>query len=295
VFNLFSSPHLICLCCSPHRCCGYAELLKLHVYGMVEHELVVHLDFDSLLLRPMDDLFDVMLGKGGDVAARRRLLPLARLPRTREVDFSRPIDAAFTRDYNSVIDPGVNSSVGFQGGFLVVRPDLEVLERFRTILQRGEFVLGQGRIRDGWGGKHGGFTGDATFQGILPYYYEDVAPEGQHNEVELDRCIYNQMADNPRKSTHKFPRATPLDPKKMVSKTKVSCETFFPGLLWYLLSIITATHAALRDFRTPTFAEMGERIALIPTASVHTRSLPLRHTLLSAKSPGIAPTVTQVR
>jgi len=175
---------------------------------------VVHLDFDSLLLRPMDDLFDVMLGKGGDVAARRRLLPLARLPRTREVDFSRPIDAAFTRDYNSVIDPGVNSSVGIQGGFLVVRPDLEVLERFRTILQRGEYVLGP-PSRDGWGGKHGGFTGDATFQGILPYYYEDVAPEGQHNEVELDRCIYNQMADNPRKSTHKFPRATPLDPKKM--------------------------------------------------------------------------------
>ena len=195
---------------------------------MVEHELVVHLDFDSLLLRPMDDLFDVMLGKGGDVAARRRLLPLARLPRTREVDFSRPIDAAFTRDYNSVIDPGVNSSVGIQGGFLVVRPDLEVLERFRTILQRGEFVLGQGKNRDGWGGKHGGFTGDATFQGILPYYYEDVAPEGQHNEVELDRCIYNQMADNPRKSTNKFPRATPLDPKKMVSKTKVSCNSSFP-------------------------------------------------------------------
>jgi hypothetical protein len=175
----------------------------------------------------MDDLFDVMLGKGGNVAARRRLLPLARLPRTREVDFSRPIDAAFTRDYNSMKKPSVNSSVGIQGGFLVVRPDLEVLERFRTILQRGEFVLGP-PSRDGWGGKHGGFYGDVTFQGILPYYYEDVAPEGQHNEVELDRCIYNQMADNPRKSTHKYPRATPLDPKKMVSKTKISCNSSFP-------------------------------------------------------------------
>eukprot|EP00584_Thalassiosira_punctigera_P010839 CAMPEP_0172546118 /NCGR_PEP_ID=MMETSP1067-20121228/15931_1 /TAXON_ID=265564 ORGANISM="Thalassiosira punctigera, Strain Tpunct2005C2" /NCGR_SAMPLE_ID=MMETSP1067 /ASSEMBLY_ACC=CAM_ASM_000444 /LENGTH=411 /DNA_ID=CAMNT_0013332997 /DNA_START=266 /DNA_END=1498 /DNA_ORIENTATION=- len=47
-------------------CCGYTELLKLHVYGMVEHPLAVHLDFDSLLLRPMDDLFDAMLGRGGD-------------------------------------------------------------------------------------------------------------------------------------------------------------------------------------------------------------------------------------
>lgn len=31
-------------------CCGYSELLKLHVYGLVEHPLAVHLDFDSLVL-----------------------------------------------------------------------------------------------------------------------------------------------------------------------------------------------------------------------------------------------------
>jgi len=192
-------------------CCGYTELLKLHVYGMVEHELAVHLDFDSLLLRPMDDLFDAMLGKG-DEATRRSTLSLAKLPRTKKVDFSKPIDAAFTRDYNSVGAPSLDAPVGYQGGFLVVRPSLEVLERYRTILKRGEFLLGP---RDGWAGKHGGFYGDVTFQGILPYYYEDVAPDGEHNEVELDRCIYNQMADNPRKSSYKFPRATPLDPKEM--------------------------------------------------------------------------------
>ena len=67
-------------------------------------------------------------------------------------------------------------------------------------------------------GKHGGFYGDVTFQGILPYYYEDVAPPGAHNVAELDRCVFNQMGDNPRKSTHKFPRATPLDTRKMVRR-----------------------------------------------------------------------------
>ena len=158
----------------------------------------------------MDDLFDVMLGKDASV-------PIANLPLTRYVNFSRPIDAAFTRDYNSVKSPGIGAPVGYQGGFLVVRPDLEVLERYRTILRRGEFVVGTNGRRHGWGAKHGGFYGDVTFQGILPYYYEDVAPPGMHNEVELDRCVYNQMGDNPRKSTYKFPRATPLDPEKMVS------------------------------------------------------------------------------
>ena len=202
-------------------CCGYTELLKLHVYGMIEHELAVHLDFDSLLLKPMDDLFNAMLGQEGTITGNdsRQKLPLAKLPRTKPVDLGKPIHAAFTRDYNSVINPKVSAPVGYQGGFLVVRPNLTVLERYRTILKRGEFLLGP---RDGWEGKFGGFYGDITFQGILPYYYEAVAPEGEHNEVELDRCVYNQMADNPRKSTYKFPRATPLDAKKMVSEPKLS-------------------------------------------------------------------------
>ena len=206
-------------------CCGYAEMLKLHVYGMVEHELAVHLDFDSLVLRPMDDLFDTMLGKqtvGDNHHGENRVndpvpsdiprIPIAKGPNTKTPDFSKPIDAAFTRDYNSVKKPSPNAPVGYQGGFLVVRPSLEVLERYRAILRRGEFLLNP---RLGWGGKFGGFYGDLTFQGVLPYYYEMVAPEGEHNEIELDRCIYNQMADNPRKSTHKFPKATPLDPEKM--------------------------------------------------------------------------------
>ncbi|KAL7471909.1 hypothetical protein ACHAXS_012214 [Conticribra weissflogii] len=194
-------------------CCGYAELLKLHVFGMTTHELAVHLDFDSLLLRPMDDLFDVMLGEEAmEDGQDQSPLPVAKGPHTKVPDFDKPIHAAFTRDYNSVKHPSPQAPVGYQGGFLVVKPSLEVLDRFKSILRRGEFLLNP---RKGWGGKFGGFYGDMTFQGILPYYYEMVAPEGEHNEVELDRCIYNQMADNPRKSTHRFPRATPLDPEKM--------------------------------------------------------------------------------
>ncbi len=45
---------------------------------MDEHELAVHLDFDSLLLWSMDDLFDAMLGWGDEAAQEH--LPLAKLP-----------------------------------------------------------------------------------------------------------------------------------------------------------------------------------------------------------------------
>ena len=201
-------------------CCGYTELLKLGVYGLVQHDLAVHLDFDSLILRPMDDLFDVMLGKQKDDEVADSV-SIAKLPLSKPVDFSRPIDAAFTRDYNSVKHPKPDSSVGYQGGFLVVRPSLTVLERYRKILQRGEFTLNP---RKGWGNKHDNFYGDVTFQGILPYYYEDVAPPGEHNELELDRCTYNQMADNPYQSTHRFPRATPLDPEVMGYGDRKKCR-----------------------------------------------------------------------
>lgn len=203
-------------------CCGDSEFLKLHTYGLVGHELAVHLDFDSLILRPMDDLFDVMLGKQNDDKVASSLA-IAKLPRTKPVDFSRPIDAAFTRDYNSIRNPKPESPgkfppVGYQGGFLVVRPSLAVLQRYREIIQRGEFT------EKGWGNKHGGFYGDATFQGILPYYYEEIAPPGEHNELELDRCVYNQMADNPRQSSNRFPRATPLHPKIMGYHDRKNCR-----------------------------------------------------------------------
>ena len=185
---------------------------------MDEHELAVHLDFDSLLLRPMDNLFDTMLGRGDEAA--REHLPLAKLPRTKEVDLTKPIDAAFTRHYNSVNYPNPTAPVGYQGGFLAVRPDTAVLEWYREVLRAGNFLLGP---REGWAGKVGGFYGDVTFQGILSYYYEHVTPgEGvSHNKAELDRCTFNQMADNPWKSTYKFPRATPLDAENMVSTTRV--------------------------------------------------------------------------
>jgi hypothetical protein len=200
-------------------CCGYSETLKLNVYGLTEHKLAVHLDFDSLLLRPMDDLFDAMLGSDAGKSVNNISVPIAKGPKTKTPDFSKPIDAAFTRDYNQVQKPSVNAPVGYQGGFLVVRPSLDVLERYRDILKRGEYVFGKG-----WGGKHGGFYGALTFQGLLPYYYEYVSPTNEHNEIELDRCIYNQMADNPRKSTYKFPRATPLDPKAMGFKDTDLCR-----------------------------------------------------------------------
>ena len=77
-----------------------------------------------------------------------------------------------------------------QGGFLVLRPNMTVYDEFVDIIKKGDF-----RERGGWGGVVGPFYGSMTFQGIIPYYYDYL---NMHQAVELNRCVYNQMADNPK-------------------------------------------------------------------------------------------------
>ena len=129
-------------------CCGDKEFVKLHAYTLMEHPVVVHLDLDTLVLKPMDALYDVMMdgvmssstkknnksnGGGIDVAFND---PMPQ---------QQPINAFFTRDYN-MAHPGMKHA-GVQGGFLVLRPSMEVYEEFREIIRKGDF-----RQNGGWGG-----------------------------------------------------------------------------------------------------------------------------------------------
>ena len=77
-----------------------------------------------------------------------------------------------------------------QGGFLVLRPSMEVYQEFVDIITKGEAIEYKG-----WGSLVGPFYGWLTFQGLIPYYYDVLHP---NEAVELSRCIYNQMADNPK-------------------------------------------------------------------------------------------------
>ena len=44
-------------------CCDEKEYLKLYSYLLSDYPVVVHLDLDTIVLRPMDDLFDIMTTK----------------------------------------------------------------------------------------------------------------------------------------------------------------------------------------------------------------------------------------
>ncbi|CAM9482092.1 unnamed protein product [Pylaiella littoralis] len=138
-------------------CCGEKEFLKLHAYTLTDYHRVVHLDTDTLIFHPMDELME---------SAESLLYttdPAMNMPGSREL----PV----------------------QGGFLLVRPDLRVYDELRAIIRKGDWKTGTG-----WGGSNIGYCwGGATIQGLLPYYYHDVAPG---TAKELNRCIYNHMSDS---------------------------------------------------------------------------------------------------
>lgn len=124
-------------------CCGHGELLKLHAYSMVNHSIAKHLDLDTLVLSPLDELFDCMYYSpfSSEGKTARQLLIHAKLvaPTYRP---SIPIekmtfDAFYTKDYN-MIPLGASSRVGIQGGFFIVRPNETVKDTLVAMIQAGQ-------------------------------------------------------------------------------------------------------------------------------------------------------------
>lgn len=165
-------------------CCGIKELIKLEAYTFTEYPVVVHLDLDFLLLKPLDDLFDAML-----LDEERAASAFDRIKRMWPEKPKPPkINAFFTRDCFVVNWNIMYKAV--QGGFLVLRPDRSAYNQYVDIFREGDFREGLG-----WGGKKvGPFYGAMTVQGLLPYYYDILHPE---ETVDLNPCVYNLMAGNP--------------------------------------------------------------------------------------------------
>ncbi|CAN0007313.1 unnamed protein product [Scytosiphon promiscuus] len=139
-------------------CCGVAELMKFFAYTLTDYHRVVHLDTDTVILQPLDDLLD----------GEESLL--------------------YTADIN--MSNGRTSVMPVQGGFLVIRPDPRVFEDLVKIVKDTPFYPNQGWDKS----KIGLFWGGITVQGLLPYYYEHRAPPGVAYRA-VDRCVYNNMVD----------------------------------------------------------------------------------------------------
>lgn len=159
-------------------CCGEKELVKLEAYTLTQHPAVVHLDLDTLVLKPMDALFDWMLVDPNDLKSEYDTSDIPIM----WSDMEKPstVNAFFTRDCKFFILLGLASSVllpydnlslfclsrtdnmvgptrkykPVQGGLLILRPDKKVYDEFVAIIKEGDFSQ-----KGGWGGKVGPFYG----------------------------------------------------------------------------------------------------------------------------------------
>jgi hypothetical protein len=190
------------------------ELIKLEAFKLVEHPVVIHIDLDVLILKPMDDVIDFMLNP------KTQHNNLDKLPLMwHDKLIPDDIRLLFTKDYNMVGPRRPDKP--YQGGFFIIKPSLEVYKEFVEIVKEGDFHVG-----GGWGKKVGPFYGAMTIQGLLPYFYDCLHPG---YAVELNRCVYNNMNDNPmleRKNGEKGCRTDQQTCEDCRSRPKEDVVTF---------------------------------------------------------------------
>ena len=192
-------------------CCGAREFLKLHAYTLSE-DIVVHLDYDVIMLQPLDELFDAMMSDDASVY---------NITTPRNAVIPKRVNVFFTRDYIQRSGLAMNEPLKFavQGGFFIIRPNITLYQEMISILRRGNY-----NDKTGWeNSRIGKFYGAAQIQGFLAYIYAELYPE---HAVEINRCIYNTMVyDEPMESHGKCRtgeekcddcRITPLQDIKLV-------------------------------------------------------------------------------
>lgn len=94
-FNESAIPNPELVAAQRVSCCGAKEYIKLYSYVQHDFPIVVHLDLDTIVLKPMDDIFSLMLDP---LFNRSRIDSMWLKPE----EFPERIDFIFTRDYNMV-------------------------------------------------------------------------------------------------------------------------------------------------------------------------------------------------
>jgi hypothetical protein len=166
-------------------CCGHKEFSKLYAYTLEDYPVAVVLDTDTAILKPLDHMFDVLL----QPANSTKKIPFAEYEKDYEV--SHPVNAFFTRDYQTNYDRRPPHRVQAQGGYLVLRPDRQVFREYCDIIRKGDFQVGRGWGEEGFGGPNAGGGGSDRFQGIVSYYYDGVRP---NTGIEVNHCTHHSNA-----------------------------------------------------------------------------------------------------
>lgn len=108
----------------------------------------------------MDDVLDFMLNPKRFKESPELLAKIPIMwPNKTDKIIPDDISLLFTKDYN-VVAPK-RSDKPFQGGFFMIKPNLDTYNEFINIVRSGDYD-----IKKGWGNKVGPFHGGMTIQGL---------------------------------------------------------------------------------------------------------------------------------
>ena len=156
-------------------CCGPLELLKLEVWTLNQYDYILSMDADMHFHRNFDHIFDVISMDN---------ITNAKTKNNGEYNGKY---LAWTHGASADFSNGKFRGEVINGGFLLVRPNIDHYEQMLALVKEGDFR------EDGsaWKGSHIGWVyGGKTIQGIVPYFYFGVLGKGVA-DIELDRCIFN--------------------------------------------------------------------------------------------------------
>jgi hypothetical protein len=94
-----------------------------------------------------------------------------------------------------------------QGGFAVLKPNLTIYRDIKRIVLNGDYDRWNGWKDSSSGMSTGIFWGAATFQGLLPFYYQILNPG---HAWPLDWCLHNNM-NSPRDKRLRTKNGTTVD------------------------------------------------------------------------------------
>lgn len=136
---------------------GIRDSMKLHIWNMTLHPIVVLMDYDSILQKPMDEEIDFLLA-----------------------------DETLKGLYISSPPDEVTGKAGVDTGFLIIKPSEREFERIVLMYKRTPFDP-----QWGWNGfGYHQYEGDIGISGFLSWYFHN-----DPGYLELDRCIYAHNAD----------------------------------------------------------------------------------------------------
>ncbi len=175
------------------------DLIRLYAYELEEYDAVAFVDFDTLIIRPVDEVVDLIVdgrrgreggdGKGGlggslnggDLGGKGG-------GGNEDVDNDNSISAVFSWEHlPSLVNPEVRSTV-INLSFFLIHPSKATFDRLLDLYQNAPFSGERG-----WGDHgRGSFPGWMSTLGLLTYYYDEVANAAK---VEMNRCSFGNTAE----------------------------------------------------------------------------------------------------